>query len=254
MRPFFSYYGAKWTGAKHYGPPRHDLVIEPFAGSACYSTRWACKNVRLYDASPDVCDLWSWLIGSSISDVMRIPDTFEDYSEVSALPRGPQLLVRFWVSKGRAEPSGTLSPWYFQWRNSPDCRVWGPRVKQRIIEQKPSIAKWSIEQKFWWEIEVEDAHWHVDPPYMSAAGRRYPYSEIDYQALAGWCRELPGHVDVCENSGASWLPFTPLYSVVTSRGRRNGAVSREAVWRNTQFTRTRMGEVLRPFMAGVGIQ
>jgi hypothetical protein len=230
-RPFFSYYGAKWTGAKHYGAPRHDLVIEPFAGSASYSTRWECKLVKLYDLSPDICDLWSWLIGCNADDIMRIPDAFEDYSEVLALERGPQLLARFWVSKGRAEPSNTLSPWYFQWRSANDCRVWGPAVKRRIVDQKPLIDRWTIERKAWWEIEVESAHWHIDPPYNNDAGRRYPNSSLSYSSLAAWCRGLPGAVDVCENVGADWLPFKPLYEVVTSRGRRSGAVSREAVWR-----------------------
>lgn len=232
MRPFFSYYGAKWTGAKHYGPPRHDLVIEPFAGSACYSVRWSCKNVKLYDLSVDICDLWSWLIGCSEQDIVRIPDSFESYSEVLDLPRGPQLLVRFWISKGRAEPSKTLSPWYFEWRNSKNCRVWGPAVKRRIVDQKPIIQGWTIENKPWWQISKEEAHWHIDPPYNNSAGSRYPHSDIDYSALGSWCLSLPGHVDVCENDGASWLPFEPLYDVVTLRGRRNGAISREAVWRN----------------------
>lgn len=125
MRPFFSYYGAKWTGAKYYGAPRRDLVIEPFAGSASYSVRWAPKRAKLFDISPDICALWDWLIHCSMADVERIPDAFEDVAEVMALPIGPQMLARFWISKGRAEPSGTLSPWYFQWRSSHDCRVWG---------------------------------------------------------------------------------------------------------------------------------
>jgi hypothetical protein len=242
VRPFFSYYGSKWTGAKHYGPPRHDLVIEPFAGSASYATRWDCENVRLYDLSQDICDLWSWLIGCSVEDVERIPDAFESYAEVLALPRGPQMLVRFWVSKGRAEPSGTLSPWYFQWRNAQDCRVWGPAVKRRIVEQKPLIVRWSIERKAWWEIDVEAAHWHIDPPYNNDAGSRYPHSNLAYSSLAAWCRGLPGHVDVCENVGAEWLPFAPLYDVVTSRGRRSGAISREAVWRSTPAGRAALTE------------
>lgn len=234
LRPFFSYYGAKWTGARHYGPPRRDLVIEPFAGSASYSTRWGCRNVRLYDISPDICDLWSWLIGCSAEDVAHIPDAFEDMGEVMALPRGAQLLVRFWVSKGRAEATKTLSPWYFQWRGASDCRVWGAAVKRRIIAQKPLLDSWSIECKPWWKIEVEDAHWHIDPPYNNLAGSRYPHSDINYSALADWCEGLPGTVDVCENVGADWLDFRPLYSVVTSRGRRSGAVSQEAVWRRAR--------------------
>jgi len=126
VRPFFSYYGAKWNGAKHYGPPRHNLVIEPFAGAACYSTRWDCPRVRLYDVSRDICDMWSWLISCNVDDILRIPDTFEDYAEVLDLDRGPQMLARFWVSKGRAEPSNTLSPWYFQWRGAQGrCPVCG---------------------------------------------------------------------------------------------------------------------------------
>ena len=231
MRPFFSYYGSKWTGSRHYGAPRHDLVIEPFAGSAGYSTRWACRNVRLYDVSQDIYDLWSWLIGCSADDLTKIPDSFEGFSEVMSLSRGPQLLVRFWVSKGRVEASKKLSPWYFQYRNAEDCRVWGASVKRRIIRQKPILDRWSIEKKPWWEIDVEPAHWHIDPPYNNSAGSKYPCSDLDYAALAEWCRNLPGEVDVCENVGADWLPFSPLYEVVTSRGRPSGAVFREAVWR-----------------------
>lgn len=230
-RPFFSYYGAKWNGARHYGPPRSSLVIEPFAGSACYSTRWDHPNVRLYDVSSDICALWTFLLGCTVSDIEKIPETFEDFSEVMALPIGAQLLVRFWVSKGRAEPSGTLSPWYFQWRDSRDCRVWGPAVKRRIISQRPLLDKWRIERRSYDQIPREEAHWHVDPPYNNGPGSRYPHSAIDYGLLAKWCESLPGQVDVCENVGASWLPFRPLYEVVSSRGRRTGHTSQEAVWR-----------------------
>lgn len=231
MRPFFSYYGAKWTSAVHYGAPRHALVIEPFAGSACYSTRWAAPNVRLYDVSPDICDLWDFLIHSSERDIAAIPDAFESSDEFLSLPRGPRLLCAFWVSKGRAEPSGVLSSWYFQYRGASDCRVWGPAVKARIIAQKPAISGWSIDCLSWDRVPLVEAHWHIDPPYSNAAGARYPHSDIDFAALAEWCRALPGHVEVCENEGADWLPFRPSHEVVTSRGRRSGAVSREAIWR-----------------------
>lgn len=231
MRPFFSYYGAKHTGAKYLGEPRHPVVVEPFAGSACYATRWAPEQAHLYDVSPDICALWDWLIRCSEADVAALPDAFEHMDQVQALPSGAALLVKFWVSKGRAEPSGTLSPWYFQYRNSHDCRVWGPAVKRRIIEQKPRIAQWTVDQRSYRDIALVPAHYHVDPPYNNGPGSRYPFSAIDYADLAEWCRALPGPVDVCENVGADWLPFDPLYEVVSSRGRRSGYVSKEAVWR-----------------------
>ena len=230
MRPFFSYYGAKYTVAKHLGPPRHDLVIEPFAGSAAYSTRWNVKHARLYDVSPDIVALWDWLIHCSTADVERIPDAFESMEDLASLSTGARLLTRFWLAKGRAEATQTLSPWYFTYRNVGDCRVWGPAVKRRVIEQKPLIAGWTIDLRSYADIEDVEAHWHVDPPYNNAAGRRYPHSAIDFAHLAEWCRSRSGHVDVCENDGATWLPFTPLCEVVSSRGRRDGHRSAEAVW------------------------
>lgn len=239
MRPFFSYYGAKYTGAKHYGPPRRDVVIEPFAGSACYSTRWAPRRVFLYDVSPDICALWDFLIRCSERDIAALPDRFEHYDEVRALPAGARMLVSFWVSKGRAEPSGTLSPWYFQYRNAHDCRVWGAAVKRRIIAQKPLIAGWSVDCLSWDKVPMREAHWHVDPPYNNAAGRRYPHAKVDFATLGAWCQALPGAVDVCENDGAAWLPFEPLYEVVTARGRRSGAVSKEVVWRKDDRIKNR---------------
>ena len=233
MRPFFSYYGAKYTASKHLGPPRCDTVIEPFAGSACYSTRWDVRSAKLYDISEDICDLWDFLINGSERDIMSIPDEFDDIEQVMALPRGQQILCRFWVAKGRAEPTQKLSSWYFTWRKSKDCRVWGPAVKKRIVDQKPMIRSWSIDQLSWDKVPLIEAHWHVDPPHNNTAGSRYPKSSIDFQALSNWCKSLPGHVDVCENEGADWLDFKSLCSVVSSRGRRNGAVSKEAVWRKT---------------------
>ena len=243
MRPFFSYYGAKYTVAKYAGPPRRDLVIEPFAGSAAYSTRYAPRHCALYDLSPHICDLWDWLIHCSEADVRAIPDTFENFEEVMRLPLGASLLVRFWISKGRAEPSGAFSPWYFQYRNARDCRVWGPAVKARVIGQKPLIAEWTVDNLSYREIPMREAHWHVDPPYNNSAGSRYPFSNVDYQDLAAWCNALPGTTDVFENSGAEWLPFLPLCEVVTSRGRRSGAVSFEVMARiETAMGQTGGGE------------
>lgn len=241
MRPFFSYYGAKWTGAKHYGAPRREIVVEPFAGSACYSTRWGARKVRLYDLSVDICDLWDFLIHCSDRDIASIPDTFGVDEDLDKLGRGPRLLVGFWVAKGRAECASGLSPWYHAYKNNADCRVWGPAVKARVLRQKPEIRDWSIDCASWRAIPLEDAHWHIDPPYQGSPGRRYPHSDIDYPSLSEWCQSLPGAVDVCENQGANWLPFSPLYQVVSSRGRRDGSVSKEALWRRDALSPSAFG-------------
>lgn len=230
MSPFFSYYGSKYTGAKHYGPPRRERVVEPFSGSACYSLYWEVAHVDLYDKSQDICDLWDYLIHSSNADIKSIPSDLDQMSFAS-LPRLQRLLCGFWVAKGRAEPSGKLSPWYFKYRNSTGCRVWGEAVKARIIKQKERIKDWRVDCLSYEDIPLRDErHWHVDPPYNNAAGMRYPNSDLDYRHLGEWVRTLPGSVDVCENVGATWLPFDPLYSVNTARGRRTGAVSLEGVY------------------------
>jgi hypothetical protein len=233
MKPFFSYYGAKYTASAYLGKPRRDLVIEPFAGSAGYATRWNARHVRLYDVSLDICNLWDFLIRCSDRDIMAIPDQFHDIGDVMSLPIGAQMLVRFWIAKGRAEPSGAISPWYHQWRSATDCRVWSVAVKHRIIKQKPLIQGWTIDNLSWDKIPIVEAHWHIDPPYNNGPGSRYPHSNVDFPALAVWCRDLPGAVDVCENEGATWLDFEPLCEIVSSRGRRSGAVSKEVVWRKT---------------------
>ena len=160
-----------------------------------------------------------------------IPDVFESFEEVERLARGPNLLVRFWVSKGRAEPSGVLSPWYFRYRNAQDCKVWGAPVKDRIIRQKQHIRLWTVDCLPYWRVPVREAHWHIDPPYNNEAGSRYPFSAVDYEHLASWCKHLPGAVDVFENEDASWLPFQPLCDAETTRGKREGVVSREMIAR-----------------------
>jgi site-specific DNA-adenine methylase len=52
----FSYYGSKTKLVHLYPPPKHDTIIEPFAGAAAYSLygdHWQ-KQVILYDAYPKV--------------------------------------------------------------------------------------------------------------------------------------------------------------------------------------------------------
>ena len=235
MRKLFSYYGSKFRLAPHYGPPRRDLVIEPFAGSACYSTWWEAPKVALYDVNEDVCDVWDFLIGCSLRDIESIPDTFLTSDEWRGLDPGPRNLVFLNISYAEKLIAKNLPKWYLRKVNGlplekPHPAIyWGQRVKRDILNAKPKIAGWSIDRMSYADIPLRDAHWHVDPPYQGPPGRRYKYSDIDYGHLGEWCRSLPGAVDVCENLGADWLPFRYLRTITAMSGYKP---STEMVWRN----------------------
>lgn len=66
---------------------------------------------------------------------------------------------------------------------------------------------------------------------VMAALDRFMNGEAKAPPLSRW---ILTRTHLPSNRAQSWLPFSPLYEVVTSRGRRSGVVSREAVWRNTQ--------------------
>lgn len=73
------------------------------------------------------------------------------------------------------------------------------------------------------------ATWFVDPPY-AGAGRHYRCAEIDYPRLGGWCRARQGQTIVCENVGATWLPFSPFMVAKATSGDHRSGTSAEAIW------------------------
>ena len=234
MRKLFSYYGSKWKGANRYGPPRRDLLIEPFAGSACYATYYEHPNVKLYDLNEDVCAAWDWLIKCSDDDVRNVPNEFKTTEEWLALPDGPKQVVFWNIAYADKIIGKTLRTWYLRFVNgkpvdSMPAIYWNERVKQDIINAKRIINNWTIERKSYADIDTPEAHYFVDPPYQGKPGRAYKHNEIDFAHLAEWCRSLPGAVDVCENKGADWLPFRPLYSMSATNGYKQSV---EVVWRN----------------------
>jgi hypothetical protein len=80
LKPFIRYYGSKWRMAHLYPPPRHGLIIEPFAGAAGYALNYADRDVLLIDVSPRIAELWRWLIAATPADVRSIPlvDSVDD--------------------------------------------------------------------------------------------------------------------------------------------------------------------------------
>lgn len=214
MRPFFSYFGSRWSISRHYFEPNKLAVIEPFAGSAGYSTRWGVDKVILIDKSPDVCAVWDFLINATSADIDNLPDAPESVKCLDGLPLGAKNLILFWTNKARATLPTSFSPWYFKYRSTPQCLVWNECVKTRIKAQVPKIKNWEIYCTDYTTVKDfvdSNIHVHIDPPF-AREGYKYAHSEINYEALSAFCQSLNGFhsVGVCENAEATWLPFQPV--------------------------------------------
>jgi hypothetical protein len=92
-----------------------------------------------------------------------------------------------------------------------------------------------------------EATWFIDPPYApvnittktgNPKGQGYgsgcQASDIDFSRLAEFAGTRRGQVIVCEQAGATWLPFTPLYGHVDSLGK----AKTEVVWLNDSESMT----------------
>src|SRR5262249_30089566 len=112
-----------------------------------------------------------------------------------------------------------------RWRR----QFWCEALRNRIAGQVGQIRHWKLIEGDWSEAPDVDAHWHIDPPYAKA-GKHYKYNEVDFEALAKWCRERQGYVQVCENYGASWLPFKPYHLLTAIKGGHRKGWSHEAVF------------------------
>ena len=231
LRPFFSFYGAKWRAAPHYPRPEHDLIIEPFAGSAGYALRYPHQRVILCDDDERVAATWAYLLRVTPEEVRRLPllGADDDVRDLP-LPQEAKWLIGWWLNKGMTSPCHTPSKWM---RNPLPGRLatyWGAGIRERIAQQVPAIRHWRIIHGSYHGFSAEPATWFVDPPYNNAAGARYRKSRIDYAHLSRWCRSLPGQVIVCEQAGADWLPFAHMMTAKTTDGPKRDGVSREVIW------------------------
>lgn len=217
----WNFFGSKWNLAKYYGPPRRDKVIEPFAGSACYSLYWNCRNVLLADISPEICAIWDYLINCSVQDIKDLPDVIKDADHLHSIPKPEQLLIRRWIwcLPVITDKHVTMNRYLLHVDNpAKQLTIWSKRCKLRIIGQKELIANWKVVNEPYWKLQNEDAHWFIDPPYNNKAGKSYEYNcdGINFKELGKWCLRRKGTMDVCENEGADWLPFVILKSNHTS--------------------------------------
>jgi site-specific DNA-adenine methylase len=230
LRPFFGYYGGKWRDAlKHYPAPVHDTIVEPFAGSAGYSLRYhPNRKVILCELDEVLAEMWCYLTRVPAKEILAIPDLDPDGSvdDLDVCPEA-KALVGFWLNRGASSPRKSPSRWMRD--GIRPGSFWGPRVRQTIASQLHAIRDWKIYNCSYADCPVtKKATWFIDPPYQ-AAGKHYRHGseQIDYHELAKWCRSRPGQVIVCENEGATWLPFRVLADVKTTRADKR---SKEALW------------------------
>lgn len=227
LRPFFSYYGAKWKYAPRYPAPAHDTIIEPFAGAAGYSVRHHSRKVLLFDIDPNIIDTWRYLISAPVSQILSIPilEPGQSVEEVNFADSRERILVGWWLNEGSSVPKLRKSSVVRR------CLGWSPATRCRIAAQVDSIRHWRAELCDYRDIPDLQGTWFIDPPYINA-GKYYRFGcqRIDYDWLGSWCVTRPGQVIVCENGGAQWLPFRDFFEFSGSAGsQKKSARSVEAL-------------------------
>jgi hypothetical protein len=240
IRTPYSYYGGKSKIAHLYPVPAHELIVEPFAGSAAYSwlhrrhpVTGAQRDVWLNDLDAKTYAIWAFLTSAAALDAVElyVPDTVHAGQKVSDIipPELPGLveICRSEANQGTQGAKGTHDQ-----ITSMGAKCW--KVKRKLREVIPEVSHWKITNVDYTQLANVDATWFVDPPYSNAAGARYRTSSVDYQQLGWWCLTRKGQVVVCEGYGADWLPFERFnHQRVSIRSRYQKANSQEVVWVKT---------------------
>jgi hypothetical protein len=233
MNPFFSYFGSRWRLSKLYRPPEYDIIIEPFAGAAGYSTFYEGKKVLLFDTYPKVVETWKFLIETARSpkkqeDFSKLPAPIGGFTKNNPIPEsleiGARHLIGWWETESQTSPS----PYQFSKSRGGN---WTEMKRDKLLSQLPKIINWEIENLSFQNIPNMKATWHIDPPYQKA-GTRYIHNKIDYDVLADWSKSRTGQVMVCEQEPAKWLDFKHLKLTNNASNKKY----QEVVWYNHDKT------------------
>ncbi len=227
MQRFIPVYGGKRSLIKHYPKPISDKIIQPFAGGGNYAVEYHWKDVLLVDLDERVIAVWDYLIGASMRDILDIPIVMETADLPDRYGDEVKWLVGWWLA-----PANSVGPRprAYGWGISNPGTIWCEARRDTLAYQVQFIDHWKTLHGDYSEIDNELATWVIDPPYQ-IKGKHYRQSSdnIDFDHLGAWCRERMGQVIVCENVGADWLPFEPLYESF-GQHRKHGRSNKEAVW------------------------
>lgn len=234
LYPFLSFYGSKYRAAKRYPPPLFSTIIEPFAGGAGYSLNYESKKVFLVELDPRLAGIWRFLIAAKPDDILSLPllDLDATINDLPPCDPNGRELIRSWLQGGARNGKNSFSSMA---KNNFICNpntpaFWGRACRARIANQVEKIKHWEIIEGDYTRAPKIEATWFIDPPYNNAAGRVYRYCSLNYHQLGDWVRARSGQIITCENAGADWLPFRPLYQTANNWNSDKGKRSIEVIW------------------------
>lgn len=225
----FSYYGSKSKIVDKYPKPQSDTIIEPFAGSARYALRYWDREVLLVDKYEVVVRIWKWLQQCSPGDLSKLPRLRKgmQLSELN-ISEEERLFLGMMAGIASTAPRNKVSS-FAGIQFGEDRRNKFDVIAANLYK----IKHWKIVHGCYTDIPNQAATWYIDPPY-EAKGHAYVENKIDFQQLSLWCQSRLGQVIVCENAGASWLPFSPLVQYRAASLKP----SVEAIWTNSPVPAT----------------
>lgn len=229
LRPFFSYYGSKWRIAPNYPFPKYDNIIEPFAGSACYSLCYPDKKIQLYDLYEPIVGAWDFLINCSNDDILNIPSMFKNVNELN-ISQEAKWLVGFNINPASQMPKKTFSKWVRENNSGNNAQIWGDKKKRLIINQKQYIKHWKVNLLDYKNIDNIESTWFIDPPYQGKAGGLYVKSDINYKELEDWISNRKGQYIACEMLGCRWGLFEPFIDARVNPSKLGSKKIKEMIW------------------------
>jgi len=219
--PLFKWFGSKWLSSRLYPPPEHDIVFEPYAGSAGYSLRHHEKRIVLWESDRNVFALWRWLISEAqSSDVLEIPlglKTGTDIRELG-LTIGQQLLLKHWQRTNNVGECWTTS----SWGTKPG--QWTANTRARVAEQLHAVKHWKLGRIRW----DKPGTYFIDPPYLYNYRYGFDSKSFNHATLAANVAKIPrpSQIIVCEaacpktGQVPTYLPFEPFGERITSRRKK----------------------------------